>query len=127
MCARSTASWESPRAARRPGTRWNTTCCEPPLNSDGYPSSLLLPPPREKPSVLTAYFQPPYARLVSRRAEFEPGESGEQAIMEERMGDAFAGSEHLTVIGRRLYPGGTAPDYCLNYLDLVDMAVHTVR
>ena len=47
--------------------------------------------------------------------------------MEERMGDAFAGSEHLTVIGRRLYPGGTAPDFCLNYLDLVDMAVHTVR
>ena len=47
--------------------------------------------------------------------------------MEERMNDAFAGSEHLTVIGRRLHPGGTAPDFCLNYLDLVDMAVHTVR
>ena len=47
--------------------------------------------------------------------------------MEERMGEAFAGSEHLTVIGRRLHPGGTAPDFCLNYLDLVDMAVHTVR
>ena len=47
--------------------------------------------------------------------------------MEERMGEAFAGAEHLTVIGRRLHPGGTAPDFCLNYLDLVDMAVHTVR
>src|SRR5947209_11304573 len=47
--------------------------------------------------------------------------------MEECMGDAFAGSEHLTVIGRHLHPGGTAPDFCLNYLDLVDMAVHTVR
>ncbi len=47
--------------------------------------------------------------------------------MEERMGNAFAGSERLTVIGKRLYPGGTAPDFCLNYLDLVDMAVHTVR
>ena len=47
--------------------------------------------------------------------------------MEERMNDAFAGTEHLTVIGRRLHPGGTAPDFCLNYLDLVDMAVHTVR
>jgi len=47
--------------------------------------------------------------------------------MEERMNDAFAGSEQLTVIGRRLHPGGTAPDFRLNYLDLVDMAVHTVR
>src|SRR6266702_5122515 len=47
--------------------------------------------------------------------------------MEERMGEAFAGTEHLTVIGKRLNPGGTAPDFCLNYLDLVDMAVHTVR
>jgi thioredoxin-dependent peroxiredoxin len=47
--------------------------------------------------------------------------------MEARMGDAFAGTELLTVIGRRLRPGGIAPDFCLNYLDLVDMAVHTVR
>jgi len=47
--------------------------------------------------------------------------------MEERMGEAFAGTEHLTVIGKRLNPGETAPDFCLNYLDLVDMAVHTVR
>ena len=47
--------------------------------------------------------------------------------MEERMNEAFAGTEHLTVIGRRLHLGGTAPDFCLNYLDLVDMAVHTVR
>jgi len=64
---------------------------------------------------------------MSRRAEGETDESGEQANMEERIGDAFAGTEHLTVIGRRLHPGGTAPDFCLNYLDLVDMAVHTVR
>ena len=47
--------------------------------------------------------------------------------MEERMGDAFAGTEHLTVTGKRLHPGATAPDFCLNYLDLVDMAIHTVR
>jgi thioredoxin-dependent peroxiredoxin len=47
--------------------------------------------------------------------------------MEERMGEAFAGTEQLTVVGRRLHPGGTAPDFCLNYLDLVDMAVHTLR
>src|SRR5450755_4704222 len=47
--------------------------------------------------------------------------------MEERMDDAFASAERLTVIGRRLHPGGTAPDFCLDYLDLVDIAVHTVR
>ena len=64
---------------------------------------------------------------MSRKVEGETDESGEQAIMEERMGDAFAGTEQLTVVGRRLHPGGTAPDFCLHYLDLVDMAVHTVR
>jgi len=47
--------------------------------------------------------------------------------MEARIGEAFAGTEHLTVIGRRLRPGESAPDYCLSYLDLVDLAVHTVR
>jgi thioredoxin-dependent peroxiredoxin len=47
--------------------------------------------------------------------------------MEARMGEAFAGTEQLTVIGRRLQPGESVPDYCLNYLDLVDLAVHTVR
>ena len=46
--------------------------------------------------------------------------------MEERMGEAFAGSEHLTIIGRCLLPGEPAPDFCLHYLDLVDMVVHTV-
>jgi len=64
---------------------------------------------------------------MSRKVEVETDETREQAIMEERMNEAFAGTEHLTVIGRRLHPGGTAPDFCLNYLDLVDMAVHTVR
>src|SRR6266487_5740512 len=98
-----------------------------PLSSDGYSSSLLLPPPCEKPSVLTVYFQPPYAKLVSRKVEVETDESGEQAIMEERVGGAFAGSEHLTVIGRRLHPGGTAPDFCLNYLDLVDREWHLLQ
>ena len=47
--------------------------------------------------------------------------------MEARIGEAYAGTEHLTVIGRRLRPGETAPDFCLQYLDLVDLAVHTVR
>ena len=64
---------------------------------------------------------------MSRKAEVKTDESGEQAIMEGRMNEAFAGTEQLTVIGRRLHPGGTAPDFCPNYLDLVDMAVHTVR
>ena len=57
----------------------------------------------------------------------ETDESGEQAIMEERMGDAFAGSEHLTVIGRRLHPGVIALDFCLNYLDLVDREWHLCK
>ena len=43
--------------------------------------------------------------------------------MEERMGDAFAGTEHLTVIGRRLLPGEPAPDFCLHYLDLVSQRI----
>jgi thioredoxin-dependent peroxiredoxin len=57
----------------------------------------------------------------------EKDESGEQAIMEAHMGEAFAGTEHLTVIGRRLHPGESAPDFHLQYLDLVDQAVYTVR
>ena len=47
--------------------------------------------------------------------------------MEARIGEAFAGSEPLTVIGRRLQPGETVPDFCLYYLDLVDMTDHAVR
>ena len=43
------------------------------------------------------------------------------------MGGAFANTEQLTVIGRRLLPGEAAPDFHLQYLDLVDQAVHTVR
>jgi peroxiredoxin len=64
---------------------------------------------------------------MSRNAEGEMGESGEQAIMQARIGEAFVGTEPLTVIGRRLHPGEPAPDYCLSYLDLVDLAVHMVR
>jgi thiol peroxidase len=47
--------------------------------------------------------------------------------MEERRGEAFAGNEPLTVSGRHLHPGEAAPDFSLDYLDLVDMAVHTVH
>ena len=48
------------------------------------------------------------------------------ATMEERRGEAFAGNEQLTVIGRHLHPGEAAPDFSLHYLDLVDMAVRAV-
>jgi thiol peroxidase len=47
--------------------------------------------------------------------------------MEERIGDAFAFDELLTVVGRKLLPGKTAPDFSLDYLDLVDMTVQSVR
>ncbi len=46
--------------------------------------------------------------------------------MEERKGDAFAGTEQLTVMGRQLYKGDAAPDFCLDYLDLADLVVRTI-
>jgi thioredoxin-dependent peroxiredoxin len=46
--------------------------------------------------------------------------------MEERMGEAFAGTEQLTVIGRKLQAGDPAPDFRLDYFDLADLAVHTI-
>ncbi len=46
--------------------------------------------------------------------------------MEERSGEAFAGTEPLTVIGKRLQAGDPAPDFRLDYLDLVDLAVRTI-
>lgn len=54
-------------------------------------------------------------------------ESGSPTNMQERLGEAFADAEQLTVIGRRLLPGETAPGFCLDYLDLVDMDIHTIR
>ena len=45
--------------------------------------------------------------------------------MEERTGEAFAFDEQLTVVGRKLQPGEVAPDFLLDYLDLVDMVVRT--
>lgn len=47
--------------------------------------------------------------------------------MDERIGEAFAGHELLTVIGKRLHQGEAAPDFCLDYLDLVDLTVRTVN
>jgi len=46
--------------------------------------------------------------------------------MEERMGEAFAGTEHLTVMGRQLHAGDPAPNFRLDYLDLADQAVRTI-
>ena len=46
--------------------------------------------------------------------------------MEERIGEALAGTEQLTVIGRQLHVGDPAPDFCLDYLDLSDQVVRTV-
>jgi thiol peroxidase len=46
--------------------------------------------------------------------------------MEARTDLVFAGAEPLTVSGTQLQPGETAPDFCLDYLDLVDLTVRTV-
>jgi thioredoxin-dependent peroxiredoxin len=46
--------------------------------------------------------------------------------MEERVGEAFAGTEQFTVIGRQLQVGDPAPDFCLDYLDLADLVVRTI-
>lgn len=43
--------------------------------------------------------------------------------MQERIGEAFAFNELLTVVGRKLLPGEAAPAFSLDYLDLVDMTV----
>ncbi len=46
--------------------------------------------------------------------------------MQERIGEAFAGNEQLTVLGKQLQAGDPAPDFCLDYLDLVDLSVRTI-
>jgi thioredoxin-dependent peroxiredoxin len=46
--------------------------------------------------------------------------------MEERMGEAFAGTEHLIIVGGQLHTGDPAPDFRLDYLDLADRAIRTV-
>ncbi|GHO90004.1 putative thiol peroxidase [Reticulibacter mediterranei] len=47
--------------------------------------------------------------------------------MHERWGEAFAQQEQLTVIGEKLQTGVCAPDFTLDYVDLLDMAVHCVQ
>ena len=46
--------------------------------------------------------------------------------MEERIGEAFAGNEQLTIMGKQLQAGYPAPDFCLDYLDLADLTVRTI-
>ena len=46
--------------------------------------------------------------------------------MEERMGEAFTGTEQLTVMGRQLHVGDLVPAFRLDYLDLADQAIRTV-
>jgi len=46
--------------------------------------------------------------------------------MEERMSEAFAGNEQLTVMGKQLQAGDPAPDFHLDYLDLADLVIRTV-
>jgi thiol peroxidase len=46
--------------------------------------------------------------------------------MEERIGEAFADAEQLTVMGRQLHAGDSAPDFRLEYLDLADMVVRMI-
>ena len=47
--------------------------------------------------------------------------------MEERIGQAFAFDELLTVVGRKLLPGEAAPGFSLDYLDLADLTVQSIE
>jgi hypothetical protein len=47
--------------------------------------------------------------------------------MEERTGEAFAFDEQLTVVGRKLQPGEVAPNFLLDYLDLIEMTIKSAR
>ena len=46
--------------------------------------------------------------------------------MDEREDKVFVGDEHLTAVGRTLQAGDAAPDFHLDYLDLVDGTIHSV-
>lgn len=47
--------------------------------------------------------------------------------MAERAGEAFAQNERLTVIGQKLHSGGLAPEFTLDYVDLIDMIVSSAH
>lgn len=45
-------------------------------------------------------------------------------MCEERMNEAFFLEERLTVVGKKLQPGQLAPDFVLDYVDLIDLTIH---
>jgi thiol peroxidase len=47
--------------------------------------------------------------------------------MEERIGEAFELDERLTVVGGKLHPEDTAPDFCLDSFDPVNANMQRVR
>jgi len=47
--------------------------------------------------------------------------------MDERVSEAFARNERLTVVGGKLQPGAPAPDFTLDYLDMIDRAVYCTQ
>jgi thioredoxin-dependent peroxiredoxin len=47
-------------------------------------------------------------------------------MSDERTGEAFELGERLTVVGRKLQPGETAPDFALDYLNPIDGAMSVV-
>jgi thioredoxin-dependent peroxiredoxin len=47
--------------------------------------------------------------------------------MAERVGEAFAQNKRLTVIGQKLQSGASAPDFTLDYVDLIDMIVFSTH
>jgi thiol peroxidase len=47
--------------------------------------------------------------------------------MYERVGECFAQHEQLTVIGEKLQPGACAPDFTLDYVDMLDMVVYCTQ
>ena len=48
-------------------------------------------------------------------------------MIEERTGEAFEFDEQLTVVGRKLEPGDTAPEFELDYFDSVNEEMRSVR
>ena len=47
--------------------------------------------------------------------------------MEERTEEAFAFQELLTVVGKKLQVGEAAPNFSLDYVDLIDMTIHRTQ
>jgi thioredoxin-dependent peroxiredoxin len=48
-------------------------------------------------------------------------------VIEERTGEAFELDARLTVVGAKLRPGETAPDFALDYLDPADSSIRTIH